>query len=675
MAGRWRAGRRRSSKSPAATPREQRGAAGAGLDDRRRLDGAEARLGGEHGLVARPAAGDDDLACAARRPSSMWASTASTSRADGVDRAAPDRARRDAVGQAQRAGGRASAARARARARRRERWRARPRRARAAASAMPSCVEDLLQGEAGPEAAEQRLAALGHVPADGDARRRRSPAHLSASSGGATTRTSASAVPQESSTSPGRHHAHADAGDEVVVAGDGEHGAVGAGQRRRRRCARRACPARHELGEEVVGQPGPRERVGERAPAARGRAGRCARRATARRPRRRRGGARPTRPRSASAPPRAWPGGARRASAAWPASTARLAGRPVRCGEALGAELGARAPAPRRRRARRARRSPVRGGAPRRRAARRSRPCSSRRCRATRPSGARRARRAPRRRTASNSASASTSAPVGHALPGRRRLAVGALDARRASTTAALQAEVPTSMPEQEVGHARSGAPRPAAGRRSPRASPSSAARARAAWGTSTVSPRPRAAARRPRRSVPAPSATTRIAKPRSSSTAGARRDALGAEEGVGRGGQQLGDGAVAGRRRAAAGGRARRARRCQRDVPAEAERRLVLVVDAEAVPLEQDREVGRLLELDDEDARRRSRAAMPAGTKIASPALHRQRVSAPSSASWSCVARPSARASAGATSSRKPTCDRGAGPAAAMTIHASVLP
>ena len=54
---------------------------------------------------------------------------------------------------------------------------------------------------------------------------------------------------------------------------------------------------------------------------------------------------------------------------------------------------------------------------------------------------------------------------------------------------------------------------------------------------------------------------------------------------------------------RSGAGSHAAQVDAPERDVPPEPERRLVLVRDAEAVPLEQDREVGRLLELDDEHA------------------------------------------------------------------------
>ena len=49
------------AEEPGGHAGEQRGAATAGLDDGRRLDGAEAALGGEHGGVAGPAAGDHDL--------------------------------------------------------------------------------------------------------------------------------------------------------------------------------------------------------------------------------------------------------------------------------------------------------------------------------------------------------------------------------------------------------------------------------------------------------------------------------------------------------------------------------------------------------------------------------------------------------------------------------------
>ena len=79
------------------------------------------------------------------------------------------------------------------------------------------------------------------------------------------------------------------------------------------------------------------------------------------------------------------------------------------------------------------------------------------------------------------------------------------------------------------------------------------------------------------------------------------RRDALGTEERVSLAWQEGGDRAV-GRRSAQRGQLDSRAVDAfERTLPAEAERGLVRVVDAEALPLEQNREVGRLLQLDDQ--------------------------------------------------------------------------
>ena len=217
---------------------QQRGAAAAGLDDQRRLDGAAAALGREHGGVARPAAGDHEPgvgpghgvdvgdqrvtsrvdrsiaprhtaagAAAGRRTrerSSECSSSSSTGASPGAMASAPalSSSRPD--------------------------------------SPVPRSLEHLAQGEARPQSRQQRLAPFGHVPADGHAGLRRCAGAPAASSGGAT-RTIASAVPHESSIVAGRDHAHPEAGDDVVVAGDGEHGARPCRAARRRRCARRRC--------------------------------------------------------------------------------------------------------------------------------------------------------------------------------------------------------------------------------------------------------------------------------------------------------------------------------------------------------------------------------------------------------------------------------------------------
>src|SRR5689334_6195160 len=146
---------------------EQRRAAGAGLGDRRRLDVAEARLGGVERLVARPAPGDDDPA------------TRSGDRVDpgelrlhaargGVERGAPDALGGHAARQLRGAAlqrdevelerGRVSGSGG-------ERARVE---LGAAGIAGAELVKDLLQRKAGPLAAEQRLAAFRDVPADAD---------------------------------------------------------------------------------------------------------------------------------------------------------------------------------------------------------------------------------------------------------------------------------------------------------------------------------------------------------------------------------------------------------------------------------------------------------------------------------------------------------------------------
>ena len=129
---------------------------------------------------------------------------------------------------------------------------------------------------------QQRLASFGHVPADGHAARDAAPARGGVQRRGAT-RTIASAVPHESSTSPGAitptptpattwswpatvRTAPSAPGSAGAVAAPG----VGAGE--------------DHLGEQVAGQARPGERVGVGRAGGRGRAGRCARRARARTP-------------------------------------------------------------------------------------------------------------------------------------------------------------------------------------------------------------------------------------------------------------------------------------------------------------------------------------------------------------------------------------------------------
>ena len=129
---------------------------------------------------------------------------------------------------------------------------------------------------------------------------------------------------------------------------------------------------------------------------------------------------------------------------------------------------------------------------------------------ATRPRARARAPRAPRRPRHASSASGATSRTRGDLLPWRRRVAVGELVAVR-STTAALQAEVPTSMPEQERSRLRClRRRRPATATRSPSA-PTGPRPVRNEQGVTAGHGRPA--------SVPAPSTTMTTAKPAGNST------------------------------------------------------------------------------------------------------------------------------------------------------------
>ena len=273
---------------------EQRGAAAAGLDDGWRLDGAQAALGVEDGGVPGPAAGDDDLRVRTGDLVDVGDQRLHLAR-HGVDRAAPH-GDRLGVGQPHR--------------RAIERVQLELERGRVAGSGGEHAraelfaigaelVEHLSQGKSGPHAGQQRLAPLGHVPADGHAGLRAAPAR-----GGVLRRGDAHerlGGPARVEHVAGRDHADADAGDEVVVAGHGQHGALGAGQGDA--VAAPGIGARDDELTRARRRAGPPTRARRRrARRARGRAGRCARRARARRPGGRRGGARSTRRRSASAP-------------------------------------------------------------------------------------------------------------------------------------------------------------------------------------------------------------------------------------------------------------------------------------------------------------------------------------------------------------------------------------
>ena len=185
------------------------------------------RLAVEHGGVARPAAGDHEPGV---RPG------------DGVDVGdqrldlARDRFDRRAPHGGRRGGGQAHP-------RALERVQLELERGRVAGSdgecaraelfstglAGPEIVEHLAQGEARPQSRQQRLASFGHVPADGHAARDAAPARRRHRAAGRRARS-----PRRCRTSRARRRARSrppQAGDDVVVAGDGEHGACRAGQR------------------------------------------------------------------------------------------------------------------------------------------------------------------------------------------------------------------------------------------------------------------------------------------------------------------------------------------------------------------------------------------------------------------------------------------------------------
>ena len=119
-------------------------------------------------------------------------------------------------------------------------------------------VQHLPQGQAGPHAGQQRLAAFGDVPADGHAGLRAASARGGVLGRGDADERLGRAARVEHVA--GRDHADADAGHEVVVAGHGQHRAVGAGERGAV-AAPAVGPGDDDLGHEVVGQPGPRERI------------------------------------------------------------------------------------------------------------------------------------------------------------------------------------------------------------------------------------------------------------------------------------------------------------------------------------------------------------------------------------------------------------------------------
>ena len=242
------------AKSPAATPESSAAprqpastTGGASMAPRRRLAsntaGSRAQPPVTTTLVWGPAT------------SSMWAISACDLARHGVDRRAPHRGRRG-VGQPHRR----ALERVQLELERGRFAGSGGERARAELFAIGAeLVEHLSQGKAGPHAGQQRLAALGHVPADGHAGLRAAPAR-----GGVLRRGDAHerlGGPARVEHVAGRDHADADAGDEVVVAGHGQHGALGAGQG-----GAVAAPGvgagDDELSERVVGQAGPRERVG-----------------------------------------------------------------------------------------------------------------------------------------------------------------------------------------------------------------------------------------------------------------------------------------------------------------------------------------------------------------------------------------------------------------------------
>ena len=213
------------AKSPAATPDEQRGAAAAGLDDGRRLDGAEAALGVEHGGVARPAAGDDDLVCGPAT-ASMWAISA----CDLARRPCRSRraTRRPARRRAAARGGRSSECSSSSSAGASPGAMASAPALSSSRSAGPSWSSTSRRARPDHSPASSAWRPCGHVPADGHAACDAAPAR-----GGVLRRGDAHerlGGPARVEHVAGRDHADADAGDEVVVAGHGQHGALGAGQ-------------------------------------------------------------------------------------------------------------------------------------------------------------------------------------------------------------------------------------------------------------------------------------------------------------------------------------------------------------------------------------------------------------------------------------------------------------
>ena len=112
---------------------------------------------------------------------------------------------------------------------------------------------------------------------------------------------------------------------------------------------------------------------------------------------------------------------------------------------------------------------------------------------------------------------------------------------------------------------------------------------------------------------------------------------------------------------RSGSGSRAARSTQPRARGPAEAERRLLLAGDPEAVPLEQHGHVGRLLQLDDQQARRRSRAACRRGRRPRRRPAPGRGMSAPSSASWSW-SRTHAASVVGGDVVAEPDVHRGAG-------------
>ena len=122
-------------------------------------------------------------------------------------------------------------------------------------------VEDLLQGDAGPDPGEQRLAALGQVEPDGHPGSDAAADLLSIERRGdhADERLGGAAGVEHVA---GSDDPDPDAGAEVVVACDGEGGAARLRQRRAVGGAGRR-PGEHQLGQQVVRHPGPCQCVGE----------------------------------------------------------------------------------------------------------------------------------------------------------------------------------------------------------------------------------------------------------------------------------------------------------------------------------------------------------------------------------------------------------------------------